>query len=414
EGRFRQDLYYRLNTVEIHVPALRDRTEDIKLLAEYFGLEFSAKYPTRYAKITEDGFSYLQTQAWPGNVRELRNFMERSILLNVHNLPMDAAYFGRLPKGEYEISRQLELERRKLGILLSLADIEKVLIARSLIETGGNRSRAAKLLGIRPNTLSKRLGKLGITGNDELVEIAATPLYDLNHDSPAAPHPANAEYAPYKPRMELALAAPTGASDISIEGSIARALAEHSNLHALARQEGFGTTSEDVKRVGDLVRRLERIGQDLSAAQGNSQSSGNNHYQQDGNEPRDYFSHRFYQEAVLSEIILHIAHERLRIKDLKSQAADSLKVSRPTYIGWIKGYGHPRSRIPLHLGHRWEKPVIDNDSYYGNASREEIEQNIIRNRYQQLGLRKVPTAQSLRIGIKKLEMALRGFTVRLP
>lgn len=151
EGRFREDLYYRLNVIPLRIPPLRDRKKDIELLARHF-LEVSC---------TENGFGLktflpdalekLKTWTWPGNVRELKNVMERSVLLSptVELGPADVLiqdYMEHEPDGD-----------RLLKAGMTVGEAERHLIFKTLEHTGQNRTQAAKMLGISVRTLRNKL-----------------------------------------------------------------------------------------------------------------------------------------------------------------------------------------------------------------------------------------------------------------
>ncbi len=150
-GEFREDLLFRLNTVEIHIPALRDRREDIPALAGYF----LARYASRYRRPVE-GFdpSALQTMmqySWPGNVRELEHTLERSVLMcrTREIQPADLGLNVLRPQGQ-------NLEE------LSLESVEAILIRKALQRSQGNVSQAAEVLGLSRGALYRRMEKYGI------------------------------------------------------------------------------------------------------------------------------------------------------------------------------------------------------------------------------------------------------------
>jgi len=154
EGRFREDLYYRLAVVPLHLPPLRDRKEDIPALVQHFLQRHDAPPEVRFSG---EGIKKLQAYDWPGNIRELQNVVERSIILRSgneispadiligeHNSPSEKGKF-RLPEG---------------GI--ALEEVEKSLIEQALTMAGGNRSQAARLLQIPRHVLIYRLEKFGL------------------------------------------------------------------------------------------------------------------------------------------------------------------------------------------------------------------------------------------------------------
>jgi len=153
DGLLRDDLFYRISTITIHVPPLRERTEDIQLLAEHFLKDFSRKYHRSMSGISQAAYQRLFGHAWPGNVRELQNVMERAVLLAKSNKiePVDLPFDnGSLPEKNaagagWDVPPNMTLE-----------EIEKFVIERTLQRTGGNKQAAANLLGIyRPRLYSK-------------------------------------------------------------------------------------------------------------------------------------------------------------------------------------------------------------------------------------------------------------------
>jgi two-component system nitrogen regulation response regulator NtrX len=153
EGTFREDLYYRLGVVPIRVPALRERLDDVRGLAEYFLGEFCARNNFRPKHIDADVFAVLERYAWPGNVRELRNVVERmAILTSESRLTVESIPFEiRAPHAS-----------RFSGLNEARDAAERDRIRRALDETKGNVSSAARLLGIERTHLHKRIRSLGI------------------------------------------------------------------------------------------------------------------------------------------------------------------------------------------------------------------------------------------------------------
>jgi len=152
-GRFRADLFYRLQVVPITMPALRERSEDIAILLRHFGREFSANNAVvRYSK---EVMHCLLSYAWPGNVRELLNFCQRMALLNPGKI-LQTDDLPREMMPEVAASEHL-FTLPPTGI--KLAQVELDLINQALVMTAGNRSRAARLLGISRDTLLYRMQK---------------------------------------------------------------------------------------------------------------------------------------------------------------------------------------------------------------------------------------------------------------
>ncbi|MDQ3803731.1 MAG: sigma-54 dependent transcriptional regulator [Acidobacteriota bacterium] len=153
DGALRDDLFYRISTITIHVPPMRDRSEDIQLLAEHFLKMYARKYQRAITGISQAAYQRLFSHAWPGNVRELQNVMERAVLLAKGNKiePVDLPFDnGSIPEKNaagagWDVPPNMTLE-----------EIEKFVIERTLQRTGGNKQAAANLLGIyRPRLYSK-------------------------------------------------------------------------------------------------------------------------------------------------------------------------------------------------------------------------------------------------------------------
>ncbi len=150
-GRFREDLYYRLNVVVLDVPPLRERSGDIPLLAEYFLYRFAGKNNRQVVGITPECMDILNRYPWPGNVRELENSIERGVILmrgeylDITNLPL------AIQRWAGQNTEQTQEEPA------TLKDAERILILKTLEETGGNRSEAARRLQITRKTLLNKL-----------------------------------------------------------------------------------------------------------------------------------------------------------------------------------------------------------------------------------------------------------------
>ncbi|TWU31000.1 sigma 54-interacting transcriptional regulator [Novipirellula artificiosorum] len=155
EGTFRQDLYYRLDVVEIYVPPLRKREQDCLLLAEFFLKRFNLEMGRRIEGFTPAAQKQLLAYHWPGNIRELRNVVERAVVLNQKGI-IDASDLALTPAESEEAAR-----KRSDGppVEMSLAELEQNHIERVLRHTDGNKSRAASILGIERSTLDRKLKK---------------------------------------------------------------------------------------------------------------------------------------------------------------------------------------------------------------------------------------------------------------
>jgi len=162
EGAFRQDLYFRLNVIQISIPPLRERPEDILPMARFFIEHYNRKFRRQIEGITPAAERLLLTHSWPGNVRELRNAVERAMILEdtsqltPASLPVSLASpgsgDGMLPHLAFQIPDE--------GI--SLEDNERMLLARALEKTGGNQTQAARLLSITRDTLRYKMKKFNL------------------------------------------------------------------------------------------------------------------------------------------------------------------------------------------------------------------------------------------------------------
>ncbi len=158
EGRFREDLFYRLNVVPLHMPTLRQRASDIPYLLAHFSQEFAAGHGTQAITFEKSARQALQQYRWPGNIRELRNLCERLSVL----LPGRAITADNLPAEFRQNSQPASSLFRLPPEGLVLSDLEKSLIQQALEQANGNQSRAARLLGISRDTLLYRLKKFAL------------------------------------------------------------------------------------------------------------------------------------------------------------------------------------------------------------------------------------------------------------
>lgn len=159
QKQFRQDLYYRLNVIQLTLPPLRERVEDIPLLANLFLQEFATKYQVPTPEIAENAMQILLNYAWPGNVRELKNMMERLIILcekPVISRDDIVNYFPNI------FNEPTPVESKNATLSSEKEAIEKVLIEETLRKTNGNKSDAAKKLGISRMTLYNKIKKYQI------------------------------------------------------------------------------------------------------------------------------------------------------------------------------------------------------------------------------------------------------------
>ena len=151
-GRFREDLLYRLNTIEIHIPPLRERKEDIPLLAMHFLTRYAGRYGKRVKNFDSAAMQALLEHSWPGNVRELDHTIERAVLLTTE----EAVRASQLGLRSASAGASPRLEE------LSLEEVERVLIQKALARFSGNVSQAAAALGLSRSGLYRRLQKYGL------------------------------------------------------------------------------------------------------------------------------------------------------------------------------------------------------------------------------------------------------------
>ena len=149
EGSFRQDLLYRINTIEIHIPPLRERGEDVVLLAEYFLKKYAHKYKKEIQGLTREAKQKLMRYQWPGNVRELQHAMERAVILS------QSAW---LKPNDFMLTPQPE-KKDEVGETLNLEELELRAIKKALKRCVGNVSEAAELLGITRYALYRKMSK---------------------------------------------------------------------------------------------------------------------------------------------------------------------------------------------------------------------------------------------------------------
>ena len=154
QGRFRQDLLFRLNTVEIHIPPLRERREDIRPLAEHFLRQHCERYRRNLDGFTPGALQALLEHAWPGNVRELDHVVERAVLMSSGAI-VTAFDLALQPTRDASVLSRIDE--------MSLEDVERLLIKKALARFGGNANRAAEALGLSRSALYRRLQKYGLS-----------------------------------------------------------------------------------------------------------------------------------------------------------------------------------------------------------------------------------------------------------
>lgn len=155
KGNFREDLYYRLATIVIEVPPLRERREDIPLLVEFFAREFGKKYGKEIRRISKGFINYLMSLPLEGNVRELRNIVEREVILSEGEI-LGSGYSST---GEKENLKEVEIPEEGINLKELLSQIEKEYLFKALELAGGKKTKAAKLLGLTLREFRYRLDK---------------------------------------------------------------------------------------------------------------------------------------------------------------------------------------------------------------------------------------------------------------
>ena len=155
ENRFRQDLLYRINTIEIEIPSLRDRMEDIPLLSGHFLKYYAEKYNKSISKISEGAMTRMHKHPWPGNIRELQHAIERAVILSNSSVLQPEDFNFNTPTGK-ENEQPLNLDQYNLD------EVEKLLIRKVLKKYNGNITQAASELGLTRSSLYRRLEKHGL------------------------------------------------------------------------------------------------------------------------------------------------------------------------------------------------------------------------------------------------------------
>lgn len=172
-GRFREDLYYRLNVVPIILPPLRERRDDIPLLVKYFLDKYNARLGKQVERLSDEAMDRLEAYGWPGNIRELENVMERGVLfaegevLSLDELPnalrdSEPGSASRPPRESQDLPRSGPVGPLKEIVKAHTETLEKDLITRALEETGGNVTKAARKLEISRKSLQNKMKELGL------------------------------------------------------------------------------------------------------------------------------------------------------------------------------------------------------------------------------------------------------------
>jgi len=163
ERRFREDLYYRLAVFRVHLPPLRERGDDVLLLADHFVRQLGGEMGKLNPGLSREARDLLVAHSWPGNIRELQNAIERALILAEGEL-ISAVQLGIAPRPSQEVTTPAapapDIDRRDVR---ALAEVEKQMIADALRRANGNKSRAAAALGLSRTQLLRRLRRFGLT-----------------------------------------------------------------------------------------------------------------------------------------------------------------------------------------------------------------------------------------------------------
>jgi two-component system response regulator AtoC len=161
QGRFREDLFYRLNVMPIHLSPLVERSEDIPLLTHFFIKRYSLRFEKDVTGISPEAISLLLKHSWPGNVRELENLIERAVVLAEHQI-LDAGLFSVITDEKFAENNNLNAIFSGFSLKSGRQTLEKVMIQKALAAAGGNRTKAARLLEISHPSLLSKMKSYGI------------------------------------------------------------------------------------------------------------------------------------------------------------------------------------------------------------------------------------------------------------
>ncbi len=170
EGGFREDLFYRLNIIQIRIPPLRERKEDIPILANFFLEKYSRELGKSLKKISSYAMEALLDYSFPGNVRELQTIIERSVALETSNIVLpESLTLASLKNGSKELNREIKIEIPREGLDLeeAMGNLEKDVLLAALKRTHGAKKKAAELLNISFRSIRYKLEKYGITDVEE-------------------------------------------------------------------------------------------------------------------------------------------------------------------------------------------------------------------------------------------------------
>lgn len=155
-GEFRQDLLYRINTIELRLPSLKERVEDIPVLAEHYLLQYTKKYNKDIYKFSEAALIRLGKYHWPGNVRELQHAVERAVIMSRDNILQPEDFFFSAAQQPKDNNGEISLDQ------YNLEDVERILIRKVLAKHNGNVTHSAQELGLTRSSLYRRLEKYGL------------------------------------------------------------------------------------------------------------------------------------------------------------------------------------------------------------------------------------------------------------
>jgi two-component system response regulator AtoC len=157
DGKFREDLFYRLNVFRIHLPPLRDRKDDISELVEHFISKYNDENGFSVNELSADAIKILSGYDWPGNIRELENAIERAVVLTRS---------GTIASSMFKMNSLSKAQSSELQAGMTVADMEKQLILKTLDSCQDNRTKAAEMLGISIRTLRNKLHEYGAFSDD--------------------------------------------------------------------------------------------------------------------------------------------------------------------------------------------------------------------------------------------------------
>ena len=163
KGEFREDLYFRLNVVELWAPPLRERLDDVPILALYFLREFAIENAKSISDFTADALEAMIRYDWPGNVRELRTAIEHAVVLSKNEM-IQLTDLPHSVQSRGVIQNEVQMNQPIIGKGVTLEEAEKQLIIRTIKECSGNRTAAAKKIGISRRTLHRKLHRYGLEG----------------------------------------------------------------------------------------------------------------------------------------------------------------------------------------------------------------------------------------------------------